>query len=416
MGIMLQSLIPAIQAATAVSLPLAVLLALLCRQDQGKMRAWAWLGVILGLAAALFMVYGLKSGTREIYGGLVSGLAFLVEMVLLTLLWRAYKRGYPEVPGKIPGGLILFVVAVVLLHRATELILFISRNFSMSSDLLNTDFMVRLAGILLGLGLAFLIAVAVYRAPAGLPTGVLLTVITAIFLALMVQQAVVALQVLLATGILPMIKWLLAIMIPLINHQEWFFFSLLAAVVPLPLIIFRWREKIKEGALNPAKRRKILAASRSRQRWGVAVALGLSLTFLFSTVGKIYANPEIKLSVAAPVTAVEGEIRLPLEAVGDGKLHRFVYTSADGTGVRFIAIKKSGSAYAVALDACEICGPAGYYQRKGQVVCKNCDVVINTSTIGFRGGCNPVPLEYKIAAGNISVQAVLLETEKKRFR
>lgn len=286
----------------------------------------------------------------------------------------------------------------------------------MSTDLLNTDLMIKLAGIFLGVGLALLIALAVFRAAGGLMAGKLLTIITAAFLVVMGQQAMVALQVLLATGILPMIRWLLAIMIPLINHQEWFFYTLLAAVVPLPLITLRCRKRIKEEALNPAGRRKVLAADRSRQRWGVAVALGLSLTVLFSTVGKIYANPEVKLSAATPVTAVEEEIRLPLEAVEDGKLHRFIYTAADGTGVRFIVIKKSGSAYGVGLDACEICGPAGYYQRKGQVVCKNCDVVINISTIGFKGGCNPVPLEYKIAAGNISVQASLLETEKKRFR
>jgi len=418
MVIMLQSLIPVIQAATAISLPPAMLMAFLHRQDQGKLPAWVWRGVILGAVTAFVVVYGLKSGVREreIYEGWVSGLAFLGETVLLTLLWRAFKKAFPKVPGCIPGGLVFLVASVFVLNRATGILFLFNKIFGMSSDFLNTDFMTKFAGILLGVGLAFLVALAVFRAAAGLTAGVLLTITTLMFLVLMGQQAVVVLQVLLATGILPMFRWLLAIMIPLINNQEWFFYSLLAVVVPLPVLNIRWREKIKGEGLNPAEQRKIKASARGRQRWGVAVALGLSLTLLLSTAGKIYANSEAELSKANPVTASEGRIQLPLEAVEDGKLHRFVYTASDGTDVRFIIIKKSGSAYGVGLDACEICGPAGYYQRKDQVICENCGVAINISTIGFKGGCNPVPLEHKIAAGKIIVQASLMEKEKKRFR
>ena len=61
--------------------------------------------------------------------------------------------------------------------------------------------------------------------------------------------------------------------------------------------------------------------------------------------------------------------------------------------VRFIVVKKpKGGSYGIGLDACDICGLAGYYERNDEVVCKRCDVVMNKSTIGFKGGCNPVPL------------------------
>lgn len=42
----------------------------------------------------------------------------------------------------------------------------------------------------------------------------------------------------------------------------------------------------------------------------------------------------------------------------------------------------------------------GYYERNDDVVCKRCDVVMNKSTIGFKGGCNPVPFEYEIVNKN----------------
>jgi uncharacterized membrane protein len=84
--------------------------------------------------------------------------------------------------------------------------------------------------------------------------------------------------------------------------------------------------------------------------------------------------------------------------------------------VRFIIIKKNDVAFGVGLDACDICGPNGYYERKGDVICKLCDVVMNKQTIGFKGGCNPVPLAYALDGGEMIVMTADLETESKRFR
>ena len=92
------------------------------------------------------------------------------------------------------------------------------------------------------------------------------------------------------------------------------------------------------------------------------------------------------------------------DKVSDGMLHRYGYTAEDGTVIRFIIIQKPNStAYGIGLDACEICGETGYYQRGDMVVCNLCDVVMNINTIGFKGGCNPIVIDYSIADGNIIV-------------
>ena len=65
---------------------------------------------------------------------------------------------------------------------------------------------------------------------------------------------------------------------------------------------------------------------------------------------------------------------------------------------------------------CDICGASGYYQRGNQVVCILCDVVMNIATIGFAGGCNPVPLKYEIIDGNMVIRPAHLEAEKGRFK
>ena len=93
-----------------------------------------------------------------------------------------------------------------------------------------------------------------------------------------------------------------------------------------------------------------------------------------------------------------------------------MYKASDGTDVRYIVIRKSETGYGVGLDACDVCGASGYYQRKDQVVCILCDVVMNISTIGVPGGCNRVPLKHSIKDGGIAIETSTLEAEKRRFK
>ena len=40
---------------------------------------------------------------------------------------------------------------------------------------------------------------------------------------------------------------------------------------------------------------------------------------------------------------------------------------------------------------------------------------MNKSTIGFAGGCNPVPLPFKVESGNLIIDIEDLEAEEPRF-
>lgn len=126
-------------------------------------------------------------------------------------------------------------------------------------------------------------------------------------------------------------------------------------------------------------------------------------------------NRTVELSPPVELAVSDNKIEIPLESVNDGHLHRFSYTTEDGTQVRYIVIRKSESAYGVALDACDICGASGYYERNGQIVCILCDVVMNIGTIGMPGGCNPVPLDHEITGGRIVIDAANLDAEAYRF-
>ena len=103
-------------------------------------------------------------------------------------------------------------------------------------------------------------------------------------------------------------------------------------------------------------RRRVLA-------WSIALGAGLTTTY---TVGKKIAEAVPELS---PIEAsvIDGpHVKVDLQLVSDGHLHRFAYPSSGGTEVRFIVIQKNPTSFGTGLDACEICGPSGYYERDGQ--------------------------------------------------
>ena len=125
----------------------------------------------------------------------------------------------------------------------------------------------------------------------------------------------------------------------------------------------------------------------------------LTATLNMSAV-KAYANRPVELSPVEECELRGDSLYIPFAQVEDGHLHRFAYKTDKGISVRFLIIKKpNSSAYGVGLDACDICGETGYYERDGQIVCKLCDVVMNINTIGFKGGCNPIVIDYSVESG-----------------
>src|SRR5207245_5314145 len=111
---------------------------------------------------------------------------------------------------------------------------------------------------------------------------------------------------------------------------------------------------------------------------------------------------------AVPVTFENNAIRLSVAPLSDGNLHRFVVDD-QGVHVRFIVIQKPDRSLAVALDACQICGTKGYYQKGAEVICGNCASDIVIATIGTPGGCNPVPLKSRIEGGTLVIDESALD-------
>ena len=132
--------------------------------------------------------------------------------------------------------------------------------------------------------------------------------------------------------------------------------------------------------------------------WSLVAIIGVSVAL---TYGVAQTQKVITLSPPEQYSLKNGVATITFAQVSDGHLHRFQYKAKDGTVMRFIIIKKNGGAYGIGLDACENCGDAGYYEKDGKIICKKCDVAINLATIGFKGGCNPIPFDYQVKPGTI---------------
>ncbi|MBQ9252796.1 MAG: DUF2318 domain-containing protein [Clostridia bacterium] len=203
-------------------------------------------------------------------------------------------------------------------------------------------------------------------------------------------------------------------------------FAILIAGLSLaiPLILFAKSLRITKPYSNPAQLRKLKSINRHQRRIALVVAACFALAMVNMTVVHALNNQEVTLS--APETyeirgtenpLEEQRIYIALTQVNDGNLHRFEYVTENKVDVRWIVVQKPGSGtYGVGLDACDVCGTAGYFQRGEQVICKRCDVVMNINTIGFKGGCNPIPLNYSIADGYMIFEMKDILAAEREFK
>jgi len=203
------------------------------------------------------------------------------------------------------------------------------------------------------------------------------------------------------------------------DHAMLFIWIAAGISLALALLLFRQGTIIREPWDNPAQHRKLKARNRHWRRVAMGVLLCVALCAVIMTVVKTDDTKQVELSAPEAYTVDQeaDAILVPMENVSDGHLHRFEYKTDRNINVRWIVVKKPNSAaFGVGLDACEVCGNAGYFERNGQIVCKRCDVVMNINTIGFKGGCNPIPLAYEVKDGNLLFRLSDIVAGEKEFR
>jgi uncharacterized membrane protein len=417
---MLRYFIQVVQTGLGVALITALLFGAAFKDGAKNRKKWLFRGCALGAASALVLAILRRTTTlinRTIFNAWIMAAAVIAALFYIALYWGLMKKKQaPVIRDRLQDGAGAVLTVTLLLSILPDIFLYPAEFLLAGETFFTTMFLFKCIGFTAGLALVVLTALGLFQSALGIANKLPGFILTLCLSVNILNQATGFVQFLFARRMVPMIRWLFRIMLAGINNSIVFLFVILGISFILPLTLFIKSFHPPQGYRNPAEHRKIRAAMRSCRRWCMVVAIGCGVALASVTAVKSYAERGVTLSPAEPMTIAGAEILIPMEQIQDGHLHRFAYYTGDNTEVRFIVIRKNDIAYGVGLDACDICGPTGYYERKDQVICRLCDVVMNISTIGFKGGCNPVPLAYSLRNGAMVIEIEHLENEKGRFK
>ncbi|MWP48648.1 MULTISPECIES: Fe-S-containing protein [unclassified Gilliamella] len=376
-------------------------------------------GFIVGFIAALaYAVLKRNTGfaVREYYdlGVVIPWVIIAIPLIIAICLQKStYKR-----TAKFFFTL-LFALSIGLISaQCLPNLMLYPFEFSVGMDsIFNHDYLFKWVGYGVALLVILLTGLFVYHTCGRLSARFVFAITSLSIVIFTLQNSINILQILIVRRFISSQPWMMKLVIFILGHVNFFTFIFIAIVLCLAIVLYIKSKTTSLVGSNPAQIRKLKAQLRSDRRCALMIMAGTAITAYTVTRARYIFEKGVELTPAEPVTPnTDNLIVIPLDKVNDGNLHRYGYQATDGTLVRFIVIKKSENAYGVGFDACDICGASGYYQRGNQVVCILCDVVMNIATIGFSGGCNPVPLKYEIIDGNMVIRPANLEAEKNRFK
>ena len=340
----------------------------------------------------------------------------LVFLLILLFISNNRKQKRARLYENLFSAAIFLYAASMLFYYLPVIIMLATTLVNYGESAVSTMVLFRLIGYVLGLVCMLCAGLAVYKTLIKLSAIELKVSVAGALCIFGVTQVVVILQRLYSLGIIPRNDLIFAFIAAVVNHANFFTFAIILFIMIPPIILWRKNRTITETYHNNAELRKLKAQKRNARRWAKFSLVLLIGSVLSLSVLRQYVDREIPLSPPENYTIADGMAMISISELEDDKLHRYAYTSEQGIEVRFIAIKKSEGSYGVGLDACDICGPSGYFERNGEVICKLCDVVMNKGTIGFPGGCNPVPVAYIVHDEKIKIKITDLEAEAHRFK
>jgi FTR1 family protein len=420
---MLESLIITLREGIEAALIVGIVNVYLKKINRAELVKYVLAGVVtaIGLSASLAVLFQRIAINEEAYEGIVMLVAavfvgsFMIWMhhhaqQLKSGIQTKVDRLLANTSSRVAAfGLFLFATIMVL-REGVETVLFLS------AISLTTTALWSFIGGVLGLVLATVFAVFFIKGSVRVDLPRFFRVTNIALFIFIIQLLINAYHELSEAGILPTTPQAMATVGPIVRNNILF----VIAILGLPLFIFftpgREKGNLQVAEIsNPAERRKLMAKAQRQLRWQrLAGAFGMVI-LTFICLDFVYARGPVTLSPAEAVTPQDGAVALPLSRFEDSALHRFSFTEAEKT-LRFFVIKIEQNKFGVAFDACENCGDQGYYQEGTMIFCFNCVAEINPLTIGIGGGCNPIPLTYKMQNDTLHLSIDDLRAGMKYFK
>ena len=268
-------------------------------------------------------------------------------------------------------------------------------------------------GTSLGLGVAIAVGWFFFHGTLKISLGKFFAATSTILILVAIQLALTGIHELSEAMWLPSSRVEMAWVGPIVRNEVFFFGVILGAAAIL--VLREWmaaRGQAASSVSDAAERRRLEWERRKQRRWAFASALACTAVILILAAEFAYTRVTATTEARA-IEATGNEVRVPLAEVNDSNLH--VYSvDANGTSLRFLVIRKPNGSWGTALDACLICGMAGYRQDGSNVVCRNCASAIYIPTIGEAGGCNPVGVPSRTENGALVIDVSTLAEARSR--
>jgi high-affinity iron transporter len=407
---LLSALLVALREGVEAALVVGIVLVYLNRTGRAALARYVWAGVCLAVAASLAGAVALEHWkvSQDGFEGLLLLLAAVFVVTMIIWMNRVARHLKKQIERRVESfaqqsslsaglGIGAFVFLMVV-REGIEMVV-ILRAVEVSSEGLDTWL-----GTLAGLGIALAVGFFFFKGTLRIPLGRFFAATSTILIFVAVQLSLTGLHEMSEAQWLPSSQREMAIVGPIVRNEVFFFVVILGAAALL--VLREWMSlahRAKPVApLNDAELRRMEWERRRQRRWAFAAAFTCLGVVLALAVEFVYARAQAAPPAARVLAPENGAVRVPIAEVSDSNLH-FFSVNIEGKEVRFIVIRKPGG-WGTALDACLICGPAGYRQEGSNVVCRNCAAAIYIPSIGDTGGCNPVGVHSRVEGDSLVIQ------------
>jgi len=418
---MLQAFIITLREGVEASLIVGIIFAFLSKSGRSELKRIVYWALAAALAASvgIAIILSRLAYNQDIFEGFVELIAAVFVVTMIWYMQRTARKLKGEIEGKVGTlaakgssiGLFFFVFLMVL-REGVETVLILSAVSLNSTELMT------FIGTLAGIAFAVVFAVMFIKGSVRINLQRFFRVTTVILYFVAFQLTISGLHELSENGILPSSQSEMRFIGPIVRNDLFFFVTILALTGLM--VLFEMRRRAAQAPdpsaiTNQADRRKAEWARRRERFWMSAVYISSFVFIFLITAQFIYAKTATALSPAAPVTLNGAQAVLPLSQINDDQLHRYSVVTSNGTEVRFLLFRKPDGTVVSVTDACQICGPVGFYKTGNNIICKMCASPIAAQSVGVAGGCNPIPLKSVTAGGNIIIASSDLEALAPRF-
>jgi FTR1 family protein len=407
---MLSALLVALREGVEAALVVGIVLVYLNRTGRRALAPYVWGGVILACAASIlaaFLLQELRISEDGFEGllMLVASLLVVTMIVWMNSISRTLRKeietrleAYAQKSTRAAGFGIGAFVFLMVVREGAELVLILRAVEQVSTAAVEVWI-----GTALGIAVAVAVGVFFFQGTLKIPLHRFFAATTVILMVVAFQLALTGVHELSEATWIWSSKTEMATIGPLVAN-EFFFFAVILGAAAL-LVLREWfgaRRPQGDPATNPAERRMREWEFRRQKRWSFAAAILCILVVVSLAAEFVYARAANSPEPSKALVAQNGQVTIPLSDLTDSSLH-FYTADVNNTVIRFLVIHQTNGDFAVALDACQICGKLGYRQEGQNVVCRNCGATIYIPSIGDKGGCNPSPVKSRLEGGEVTV-------------